>query len=62
MCTRRRRIPLNECIKANGVELIHFHSLQDGLGHVHPCTTHSYDRARNNLTESANYDVARAFA
>lgn len=38
------------------------HALQDSLGHADPRTTRRYDRARNNLTKSASYDVARALA
>ncbi|KNC19050.1 hypothetical protein AC792_08595 [Arthrobacter sp. RIT-PI-e] len=36
------------------------HALQDSMGHADPRTTRRYDRARNNLTKSASYDVARA--
>lgn len=36
------------------------HDLQDSMGHADPRTTRRYDRARNNLTKSAGYDVARA--
>jgi integrase/recombinase XerD len=32
------------------------------MGHADPRTTRRYDRARNNLTTSATYDVARALA
>ncbi len=33
------------------------------MGHApYPRTTRRYDRARNNLTKSASYDVARALA
>jgi integrase/recombinase XerD len=38
------------------------HDLQDSMGHADPRTTRRYDRARNNLTKSAGYDVARALA
>jgi integrase/recombinase XerD len=38
------------------------HALQDSMGHADPRTTRRYDRARNNLTKSASYDVARALA
>ncbi|WDF35300.1 tyrosine-type recombinase/integrase (plasmid) [Arthrobacter agilis] len=38
------------------------HALQDSMGHADPRTTRRYDRARNNLTRSASYDVARALA
>lgn len=37
-------------------------ALQDSMGHADPRTTRRYDRARNNLTKSASYDVARAVA
>ncbi|MHA7278885.1 tyrosine-type recombinase/integrase [Arthrobacter sp. MDT2-2] len=36
------------------------HDLQDSMGHADPRTTRRYDRARNNLSKSAGYDVARA--
>jgi integrase/recombinase XerD len=38
------------------------HDLQDSMGHADPRTTRRYDRARNNLTKSAGYDVARALS
>jgi integrase/recombinase XerD len=38
------------------------HVLQDSMGHADPRITRRYDRARNNLTKSASYDVARALA
>ncbi|MCC9178539.1 tyrosine-type recombinase/integrase [Arthrobacter sp. zg-Y750] len=38
------------------------HDLQDSMGHADPRTTRRYDRARNNLTKSAGYDVAKALA
>lgn len=36
------------------------HDLQDSMGHADPRTTRRYDRARNNLTKAAGYDVAKA--
>jgi integrase/recombinase XerD len=32
------------------------------MGHADPRTTRRYDRARNDLTKSASYDVARTLA
>ncbi|MBD1542248.1 tyrosine-type recombinase/integrase [Arthrobacter sp. IA7] len=38
------------------------HDLQDSMGHADPRTTRRYDRARQNLSKSAGYDVAKALA
>ncbi|WP_049828777.1 tyrosine-type recombinase/integrase [Arthrobacter sp. RIT-PI-e] len=36
------------------------HALQDSMGHAAPPPPRRYDRARNNLTKSASYDIALA--